>query len=255
MYRRPGQQLRRRLEVLSHAANARSAGISIIVPTLNEEAGIVAALFPLRALRERGAEIILVDGGSIDCTLERARPHADLIIHTGPGRALQMNVGAAVARNQVLLFLHADTQLPEDADRAILSSMAAGARWGRFDVRLSGARFGLRVIESTMNWRSRWFRIATGDQAIFVARAVFDDVGGYPPIALMEDLALSRKLAQQAAPYCLREHVVSSSRRWETRGIARTVLLMWRLRLAYFLGADPRRLAEIYGRSNASESG
>lgn len=236
----------------------RGAGISIIVPTLNEEAGIATALVPLRALRERGAEIIIVDGGSTDATLEKARPDADLVIHTRPGRALQMNVGAAVARNEVLLFLHADTQLPEDADRAILSRVATGARWGRFDVRLSGAQFGLRIIERMMNWRSRWFGIATGDQAIFVARALFDRVGGYPSIALMEDLALSRKLSREAAPCCLRERVVSSSRRWETRGIARTVWLMWRLRLAYFLGADPRRLAERYatsGQSGASEGG
>lgn len=221
--------------------------ITIIIPTLNEAAGIEDALRPLQPLRARGHRVIVVDGGSADGTVDVARPLADLAIASEPGRARQQNAGAAAATGDVLLFLHADTLLPPDADRLVLDGLAASGRgWGRFDVRLSGRHPLLRVVERMMNLRSRATGIATGDQAIFVRRDWFWRVRGFPMIPLMEDVALSKKLRRLGPPLCLRQPVLTSSRRWETRGIVRTIVLMWRLRAAYALGADPARLAERY---------
>jgi len=219
--------------------------LSIIIPTLNEAGGIVATLQPLQPLRRHGHDVILADGGSTDATVLLAQPWVDQVTHSSCGRALQMNAGAHVAHGQALLFLHADTQLPPEADRLLLEALQT-RHWGRFDVRLSGARGGLRVIEWLMNRRSRLTGIATGDQAIFVRRTAFQAVGGFPVIPLMEDIALSRALKQLGRPQCLRACVITSSRRWERHGLMRTILLMWRLRLAYWLGADPARLAKHY---------
>jgi len=220
--------------------------LSIIVPCLNEATGIVEALEALGPLRRGGHEVIVVDSGD-DGTAELAAPLADRVVRAPRGRAVQMNRGAELAHGDLLLFLHADTRLPSTARRAIAEGMAgAGRAWGRFDVRLSGHQPSLRVIETLMNWRSRLTGIATGDQAIFVTRDLFRAVGGFPGIPLMEDVALSRALKRQAPPLCLRDRVVTSSRRWERDGIARTVLRMWWLRLRYFLGADPVRLARLY---------
>jgi rSAM/selenodomain-associated transferase 2 len=221
--------------------------LTIVVPCLNEVAGIAAVLTPLQTYRVGGHEVIVVDGGSRDGTPEAARPLADRILVTGRGRALQMNAGAAAATGDVLLFLHADTRLPPAADRLILEGLAGNGRcWGRFDVRLSGALPMLRVVEGLMNVRSRLTGIATGDQAIFVTPQAFEAVGRYPEIPLMEDIALSASLKRMGRPLCLRARVVTSSRRWEQEGVWRTILFMWRLRLAYFFGADPRALARRY---------
>ncbi len=221
--------------------------LSIVVPTLNEAPGIVLFLQPLQRLRGRGVELILADGGSGDGTVPLATPLADRVVSSPRGRALQMNAGAAIARGDVLLFLHADARLPDGAERLILDGLReTGRRWGRFDVRLSGAAPMLRVVEWMMNRRSRLTGIATGDQGLFVERALFEEAGGFPAIALMEDIALSSRLKRHSRPLCLAETIVTSSRRWEKRGIWRTIVLMWRLRLAYFLGAEPARLAEIY---------
>lgn len=221
--------------------------LSIIIPTLNEAAAIAATLAPLQALRHAQHEVIVVDGGSDDATAAIAATAADRVVTAARGRARQMNAGAALATREALLFLHADTALPADCAELIGAGMRrTRRRWGRFDVRLSGAPPLLRVIETAMNLRSRVSGIATGDQAMFVERALFEQVGGFPDQPLMEDIALSRLLKRRGRPLCLRARVVTSSRRWETRGIVRTVLLMWRLRLAYFCGADPRRLARHY---------
>ncbi len=219
--------------------------LSIILPTLNEAHGIVPCLQPLQALRTRGHEIILADGGSRDATVTLAEPWVDKVIHSGRGRAVQMNAGARAAQGDVLLFLHADTRLPADADALILNALQARG-WGRFDVRLSGAQPLLRVVATLMNWRSRLTGIATGDQAIFVRRALFEKVGGFPEIPLMEDIALARALKKCGPPLCLKQRVLTSSRRWEQQGILRTIFLMWRLRLAYALGADPAQLVKRY---------
>ena len=221
--------------------------LSVIVPTLNEAPRITGALDALQDLRGAGHELIVVDGGSSDATAERAAPLADRVLCGPRGRGPQMNAGARVARAAVLLFLHADTRLPPDAADTILRGLQRSGRdWGRFDVRLSGERPAFRLIASLMNLRSRITGIATGDQALFVRREWFRAAGGYAEQPLMEDVDLSRRLKRRGPPLCLHERVVTSSRRWERDGVARTVLLMWRLRLAYALGGDPHRLARRY---------
>jgi len=221
--------------------------ISIVIPTLNERSAIGWLLSDLMPIRELGHEVILSDGGSTDGTTEFAGPQADRVILAPRGRASQMNAGAQSARGQVLWFLHADSRVEPQAQTQLLDVCDAGCVWGRFDVRLTGRHPLLRVVERMMNLRSRLSGIATGDQGLFVTRAIFEAVGGYPPIPLMEDIALSKALARQTRPACLRGPLITSSRRWEEHGILRTILLMWRLRLAYALGADPGRLADFYG--------
>jgi rSAM/selenodomain-associated transferase 2 len=221
--------------------------ISIIVPVLNEAVEIEFALQALAPFRRRGAEVIVVDGGSSDGTADRTRPLADQVLTAPRGRATQMNAGAAAARGDVLLFLHVDTHLPDSADQLIAGGMARSGRcWGRFDVAFDN-RGWLRIIAFTMNWRSRLTGICTGDQAMFVTSTAFQDVGGFPDNPLMEDVALSARLKHIVRPECLRARVTTSARRWHKHGIFRTILLMWRLRLAYFFGAEPGRLAEQYG--------
>ncbi|MBK6629616.1 MAG: TIGR04283 family arsenosugar biosynthesis glycosyltransferase [Betaproteobacteria bacterium] len=221
--------------------------LSIIVPALNEADGIEAQLCALAPLRARGVDIIVADGGSNDGTVALAQPHADRVVAAPRGRARQMNAGAAVARGETLLFLHADTRLPPDADRLVGKALAGDAVWGRFDVAIEGRHPLLPLIARLMNLRSRLTGIATGDQAMFVSRAAFAACGGFPAIPLMEDIALSRALKRLGRPVCLRPCVRTSGRRWDQWGFWRTVLLMWRLRLAYFFGADPARLARDYG--------
>jgi rSAM/selenodomain-associated transferase 2 len=203
-------------------------------------------------LRQRGAEVIVVDGGSRDATRESAPPHADVVLTAPRGRARQMNAGAAVARGRVLLFLHADTALPDAADRLVaqaidLSIVGGGRHWGRFDVHIAGRSPWLPVVAALMNRRSRLTGIATGDQAIFVSRSAFRGVEGFPDIPLMEDIALSKALLKLGRPVCLSARVTTSGRRWEAHGVWRTIVFMGWLRLRYFLGADPRRLALEYG--------
>jgi rSAM/selenodomain-associated transferase 2 len=223
--------------------------LSIVVPSLDEADGIAGALAALAPLRARGVEIIVVDGGSSDGTMERARPYANVVISAPRGRALQMNAGAARARGEILLFLHADTLLPEAADALIVDGLKRTRRgWGRFDVAIAGRHPLLKVVAWLMNLRSRLTGIATGDQAIFVTRSLFTAAGGYPEIALMEDIALSKRLKHFGPPLCMRHRLTTSGRRWEKHGVLRTILLMWRLRLAYWLGADPAKLALRYGR-------
>jgi rSAM/selenodomain-associated transferase 2 len=224
------------------------ASLSIIVPVLNEAATIEAALNALAELRVRGHQVIVVDGGSSDNTTALSKPLADDVISNPRGRAMQMNAGAAIARGDVLLFLHADTRLPKDADRLILDGLANSAhRWGRFDIDIEGAHRLLPVIAFMMNRRSRLTGIATGDQAMFVTAQTFASSRGFPEIALMEDIAFSRALKRVSPPLCLRARVVTSGRHWEQRGVVRTMFLMWWLRLAYFLGASPDTLARQYG--------
>lgn len=221
--------------------------LSIVVPVLNEEAGIVSVLAALLPLRRAGAEVVVVDGGSTDRTVALARPLADQLLTAPRGRASQMNAGAASARGDVLLFLHADTRLPTGADRLILQAVERGSRWGRFDVRIEGRSRWLRLVAAGMNLRSRLTGIATGDQGLFVCRASFDAAGGFPDQPLMEDIVLSRRLRRRSPPSCLHETVVTSGRRWEQHGVGRTIFTMWWLRLRFFLGADPDQLAREYG--------
>lgn len=223
--------------------------LSIVIPALNEAPAVRRVLAGLQPLRGRGHEVVLVDGGSGDDTRRLAAPLVDRLIEAPRGRARQMNAGAAIARGEVVLFLHADTELPPDADAAIAAGLeSSGAVWGRFDVRLSGRHPLLRVVERLMSLRSRLSAIATGDQAIFVRRECFRAAGGFPELSLMEDVALSRTLKGFTRPLCLRARVTTASRRWDEHGVVRTIVLMWWLRLAYALGADPQRLARAYER-------
>jgi rSAM/selenodomain-associated transferase 2 len=223
------------------------ARLSVIIPVLNEAAGMAAALRALAPLVARGAQVVVADGGSTDDTFALAQAGGVQVIHAPHGRALQMNAGAQQATGDILLFLHADTQLPPHADSLIEQTLAAGPQvWGRFDVRIEGRPKFLRVIAAFMNLRSRWTGIATGDQAVFMTRTAFDAVGGFPAQPLMEDIELSRRLLKLSGPACLRARAVTSGRRWETRGVCSTLLLMWRLRFAYWRGAAPERLAKLY---------
>jgi rSAM/selenodomain-associated transferase 2 len=225
------------------------AQLSIIIPALNEAACIRQSLWQLQALRAQGHEVILVDGGSGDTTVALARPLVDQLLTAPAGRAVQMNLGAQAARGPVLWFLHADTRVPEGAARSLIEAVQQAGCWGRFDVQLSGDRLLLRLVATMMNWRSRYTGVATGDQGIFVSRELFDAVGGFAELPLMEDIDLSRRLKSLRWPVCLRDTLISSSRRWEQRGILRTIGLMWYLRLAYFLGVSPARLAVYYDRT------
>jgi rSAM/selenodomain-associated transferase 2 len=228
-------------------AAAETGVISIIVPALNEAGGIKETLQALQAMRHRGHEIIVVDGGSSDNTAALCAPLADRVLTTVAGRARQMQAGAALTRGSVLWFLHADTRAPRESDRAIHAALRGGdRRWGRFDVRFSEPGVLLAVVATLMNLRSRLTRIATGDQGIFVTRELFDCVGGFPQMPLMEDIAFSRRLRSHSRPVCLRECLITSARRWQRHGTVRTIVLMWSLRLAYFLGVSPMRLARHY---------
>jgi rSAM/selenodomain-associated transferase 2 len=221
--------------------------LSIIMPVLDESACIEARLAALAPYRMRGCELIVVDGGSRDKTLALARPLADHVLTAPRGRAAQMNAGASVAHGDIFLFLHADTKMPANADALIREGLAQSGRvWGRFDVRFDQGRV-MPLIAIMMNLRSRLTGIATGDQAIFVTRAAFDKIGGFPAQPLMEDIAFSARVRRISRPAYIRARVTTSARRWRKQGILRTVFLMWRLRLAYFLGADPARLARQYG--------
>ncbi|MGZ8214207.1 MAG: TIGR04283 family arsenosugar biosynthesis glycosyltransferase [Methylosarcina sp.] len=220
---------------------------SVIVPTLNEEHSILACLSALQALRDR-CEIIVVDGGSSDKTRIIAEDWADRLILSEKGRARQMNTGARAATGDVLIFLHADTFLPENAPELIQQQVERDGEWGRFDVQLSGDHFMFKIIGQLMNWRSRLTGIATGDQALFVTKKAFISAGGYPEIALMEDIAFSKTLKNTGPPVCLKARVISSSRKWQQEGIVKTIALMWSLRLQYFFGDDPDTLAQRYYR-------
>jgi rSAM/selenodomain-associated transferase 2 len=220
--------------------------LSIIIPTLNEQAIIVESLQILQPLRETGHEVIIVDGSSTDNTRALAAPLVDSILLSKRGRAWQMHLGAKFAHHDILLFLHADTRLPTQADALIINGLSKKRQWGRFDVRLSGQTLPFRMVERFINWRSRLTGIATGDQAIFVQRRLYMQVQGFPNIPLMEDILLSRRLKKFSRPLCIRIPVITSSRRWEKHGIVRTILLMWGLRLAYALGVSPHTLKKYY---------
>ncbi|MEO8752242.1 MAG: TIGR04283 family arsenosugar biosynthesis glycosyltransferase [Casimicrobiaceae bacterium] len=221
--------------------------LCIVIPVLDEADRLAPWLAKLQPLRRRGVQLVLVDGGSVDGTLELARGHADIVFQAPRGRAAQMNAGAAASRAEVLLFLHADTELPEGADALVLAAVANDRRWGRFDVQFDARDALLQLVARLMNLRSRITGIATGDQALFVCRDLFEAVGGFPEIPLMEDVAISRALGRLGLPACLHAKVVTSARRWVRNGVWKTIFLMWRLRAAYFFGADPARLALRYG--------
>lgn len=223
--------------------------LAVIVPVFNEAASIESTLARLQPLRVRGARVIVVDGGSTDSTLAIAQPHADQLLQSQRGRAQQMNAGATAAiagGADVLLFVHADSELPDSADRLIDNALrTSGRAWGRFDVRIDGPLM-LGIVSAMMNLRSRLTGICTGDQAIFVTRSAFEQLSGFAPIALMEDIEFSKRAKRISRPAAIRTRILTSGRRWQKQGVWRTIVLMWRFRAAYFFGADPQRLAQRY---------
>ncbi|WP_290518040.1 TIGR04283 family arsenosugar biosynthesis glycosyltransferase [Alcanivorax sp.] len=224
--------------------------VSVIVPVLNEADTLAESLTRLRTALADDDELIVVDGGSVDHSIDIARQLADTVLTSDQGRSFQMNAGAVCARGVWLWFIHADTVL-NARHREALGSLVSRTLWGRFDVRLSQPRPLFRVIAFMMNWRSRLTGIATGDQALFVRRDVFREQGGFPEQPLMEDIALSRRLRALARPACLRPPVITSSRRWERHGAWRTIWLMWSLRFRYWRGASPEALHREYYRGDA----
>lgn len=221
--------------------------ISIVIPVLNESSHIRDCLERLQSWRIRGHEVIVVDGGSDDHTLASVNGLADIKLTSPKGRAIQMNTGARKARGDVLLFLHADTWLQENADQLIDYEMNNKNKcWGSFNIRLSGHNPLFRIIEFMMNIRTRLTGIITGDHAIFISRDLFDETGGFSEIPLMEDIEFSKRLKNISSPVCLKQKVISSSRRWEEGGIIRTIFLMWLLRLRYYFGTNPEKLVTSY---------
>jgi len=228
-------------------AAVNNGQISVIIPTLNEAGCIHSTLTPLQPLRTRGHEIILVDGGSSDATCTLGQTLVDQVLQSPPGRATQMRAGATAARGQILWFLHADSQIPPHADSLILEALdRADADWGRFDIALADNHLLLRCVAWSMNQRSRLTGIATGDQGIFVRRPLYDRVGGLPLIPLMEDISFSRSLKLHSRPCRVTQTLGTSPRRWHAHGILRTIVTMWGLRLGYFAGISPERLAKYY---------
>lgn len=221
--------------------------LNIIVPTLNEAANIERCLLSLQNARHAGHVVCVVDGGSVDDTISLATPLADHVVSGPPGRAAQLALGASVAAPGDLWFVHADSVLPYDGWQHVEAALAnEEVQWGRFRVRLSGSAKAFRVIEFMINLRVRLTGIATGDQALFVRRSTYDEIGGIPHIPLMEDIAFTRRLRARSWPRSVAATVQTSSRRWESKGVVRTVVLMWWLRLAYFVGVSPARLARWY---------
>jgi rSAM/selenodomain-associated transferase 2 len=219
---------------------------TLIIPVLNEASQIQLHLAALRALPEFEADVMVVDGGSSDDTVKLAQPLADHVIVSETGRARQMNAGAKLARGEYLVFLHADTRLPNDVARQLQQASDQGALWGRFDVRISGKPWMLAVVSRLMNLRSRITGIATGDQVIFIKRNLFESIGGYTEQPLMEDIDICQRLRSLARPYCLKGPVITSGRRWEKHGVWRTIILMWRLRWRYWRGERAETLAREY---------
>lgn len=228
------------------SVNSETCKISIIIPTLNEQDSIKNCLTRLQLLRQLGHEIIVVDGGSSDATVLLSNSLCDKIITSEKSRSIQMNAGARAALGHCFLFLHADTVLPENVHGLISKIDDIKNKWGRFNIRLSGQHCSFRVIETCMNIRSRLTGVVTGDQALFTGKALFYKVGGYPEIALMEDIAISSRLLNYSKPVCIEAAVISSSRRWEKNGIIKTIIKMWLLRLLYFLRYDTNRLVRFY---------
>ena len=223
---------------------------AIIIPALNEENHIEASLLCLQPLRSHWL-LILVDGGSKDTTTTIAKHYVDELLVTVAGRAEQQNEGALIARQRlgvkgILVFLHADTRLPDTFSEVMTAFQRVGRDWGRFDVRLSGTDNRLRLVEFLINFRSRHTSIATGDQVLFFRARMFWQLGGFPMLALMEDIEISKLAKRLSPPFCPRDRVVTSSRKWERQGVWKTILLMWVCRAAYFFGVQASTIHRWY---------
>lgn len=228
------------MNMISSVKSDVSVGVSIIVPLLNEEAVVPDLIKHLSSLKAE--QVIIVDGGSSDATGSLMQDAGYCVIDSSAGRARQMNAGAKVATQGMLLFLHADTELPT----SYKIELAKAEVWGRFDVAFSSSSKAMRMIAFFINLRSSLSGVSTGDQAMFVDRSVFESVGGFPDFPLMEDVALSKRLRQLHRPFNSRAKVLTSARRWEQHGVAKTVFKMWWYRLAYFFGVPLFKLKQGY---------
>jgi hypothetical protein len=241
------------LGVWQHASslNGLSAGsilISVIIPTLNEAEVIAPTISNLKKYQH--TEIIVVDGGSRDKTVVLARTMGARVLTSTPSKAAQMNAGAAHASGDVFLFLHADTSLPENFENRVLAAMARqDIRAGAFSLGIASGARGLRFIERAANWRSRFLQMPYGDQALFVTRQLFHEIGGYPDYPIMEDFEFVRKLKKKGKIAILPESVQTSPRRWLNLGILKTWLLNQLIVVAYYLGISPQRLSRWYNRN------
>lgn len=221
--------------------------LSIIIPVFNESLTIKSTLINLIPLIKEGHELIIIDGGSDDDTVDICNHYTTNVFVSNKGRAAQMNCGAAKASNDMLVFLHADTILPENSAYLITNSFCTSNKeWGHFKARLNGDKFILRIIEFFMNSRSCITGIVTGDQAIFIRKTLFDRINGFKNIPLMEDIEISKSLKKYSKPICIKSSVITSSRRWETNGYLKTIVLMWKLRLLYFFGVPANKLVKLY---------
>jgi rSAM/selenodomain-associated transferase 2 len=221
--------------------------ISIIIPVLNEENNIGHLLEKLLPAEQNGHEILVVDGGSQDQTISICKRLGVNVFTSACGRAEQMQAGVRMAHGDVFWFLHADTDLlysVNDYLDDIRSVTSAG--WGRFNIALSNDKFIYKVIGYAINLRSRISGIATGDQGIFINRELFQYIGGFRQQPLMEDIQISRDLLRRGRPAVIKRILMTSARRWERRGVLRTILLMWWLRLLYFMGVSPVTLRQYY---------
>lgn len=221
--------------------------LSIIIPVYNEQEIILEKLKRLININSQNVQIIVSDGGSSDYTVSLAKSCVKTVLTSKKGRSCQMNAGADVATGDFLLFLHIDSILPDHYFESLGNINIETYSWGRFDIQFTNNNILFSIIAFMMNIRSRFTGVATGDQAIFMTRQAYDRAGGFPEIELMEDVAMCKKLREFTRPICLREKVVTSSRRWEEKGIFKTIALMWILRLAYFLRIKPAILGKLYG--------
>jgi rSAM/selenodomain-associated transferase 2 len=230
---------------MSDSPSPAGPAVSVVVPTLNEAAVLARTL---EALPTGFAEVVVADGGSTDATVAIAREHGARVTASPPGRGPQMNAGAAAAKGDVLLFLHADTVLPPDAPARIAAALAeAGAVAGAFRLGIDSPDPRLRLIARAANLRTRLTGVPYGDQALFVRRDAFDAAGGFPDVPIMEDVELGRRLKRLGRIVVVPARVRTSARRWEREGIVRTTLRNAVLITLYLLGVHPRRLARWYG--------
>lgn len=229
---------------MEHLPESSRISASIIIPVFNESSELDSTLEQLSQSLQGSSdiEVIISDGGSTDNSPEIAKHYPCRVINTSTGRANQMNAASAHARGNWLVFLHADSQLPDNWQ----AQLRLSNQWGFFPVKLSGEHWPLSIVESLINLRSRVSKVATGDQGLYFRRSFFQELGGYPDIPIMEDVAISKLARQKSTPSIGAHPVMTSSRRWQQNGIIKTVLLMWSLRLAYFLGINPVRLHRIY---------
>ena len=222
----------------------RNNRLSICIPTYNEASTISTLLQQLKVL---DCEIIIADGGSQDDTVNLAKAFSVTVLQGAKGRAAQMALAAAHASGDVLWFVHADSRFESNLSRQIQPLLnLSPIQWGRFDVRLDAQGMMFRIIETMINWRSKVTQVATGDQGIFVHRLLYQQLGGFAPIALMEDVELCKRLRKVSPIVCISSPIITSARRWQQKGIWRTILLMWFLRAAYFIGINPSRLVRWY---------